>query len=158
MITPFLLSLALIANSTLVEPFACFQTLHKPWIETLSTAHRFMIQASADRSCITDHVRPSRPTRRRVRPAWGGGRVATIDMYRTRVEKVSWRFSTVVFVGESLDEGRGASRMEHQTPKMASSRNLPPPLTHEQLPEESVYILDGTSMLFRAFYGRGASG
>eukprot|EP00903_Cladosiphon_okamuranus_P014557 g13503.t1 len=26
------------------------------------------------------------------------------------------------------------------------------------LPEESIYILDGTSMLFRAFYGRGAGG
>lgn len=34
----------------------------------------------------------------------------------------------------------------------------PPPLTHEQLPDESIYILDGTSMLFRAFYGRGAGG
>lgn len=33
-----------------------------------------------------------------------------------------------------------------------------PPLTHEQLPDESIYILDGTSMLFRAFYGRGAGG
>lgn len=33
-----------------------------------------------------------------------------------------------------------------------------PPLTHEQLPDESVYILDGTSMLVRAFYGRGAGG
>ncbi|CAN0548903.1 unnamed protein product, partial [Ectocarpus sp. 12 AP-2014] len=34
----------------------------------------------------------------------------------------------------------------------------PPPLTHDQLPEESFYLLDGTSMLFRAFYGRGAGG
>eukprot|EP00752_Nemacystus_decipiens_P009700 g8663.t1 len=32
------------------------------------------------------------------------------------------------------------------------------PLTHQQLPDESIYILDGTSMLFRAFYGRGAGG
>lgn len=41
------------------------------------------------------------------------------------------------------------------TPSLGS---LPPPLTHDQLPDETIYLLDGTSMLFRAFYGRGAGG
>ncbi|CAM9647425.1 unnamed protein product, partial [Phaeothamnion confervicola] len=33
-----------------------------------------------------------------------------------------------------------------------------PPLTPGDLPDETLYLLDGTAMMFRAFYGRGAGG
>ncbi|CAN0301290.1 unnamed protein product, partial [Discosporangium mesarthrocarpum] len=33
-----------------------------------------------------------------------------------------------------------------------------PTLTHEEIPDETVYLLDGTSMLYRAFYAPSASG
>jgi hypothetical protein len=32
-----------------------------------------------------------------------------------------------------------------------------PAFTHEDLPDETLYVLDGTAMLFKAHYGRGAT-
>ena len=55
----------------------------------------------------------------------------------------------------AVSTGRGSPQREPEGPAAYPSF---PPLTYDQLPEESIYLLDGTSMLFRAFYGRGAGG
>lgn len=56
----------------------------------------------------------------------------------------------------SSDSSGNSNGNGNSSPSPAAS--LPPPLRHDQLPDETMYILDGTSMLFRAFYGRGAGG
>lgn len=88
--------------------------------------------------------------RRRAQPAWRGqsrGLVPSVAECSSRSRGVGGRTGSHVSLAAAAKSSVSSAA--------AGTR---PPLTHEQLPEESIYILDGTSMLFRAFYGRGAGG
>lgn len=115
--------------------------------------------ASATKS--TGHPR-QRTTRRRARPVWselgatttpGIRGISTIiggySRGRRRGDLRAKLGAEGASKGDDAAEARGTE---------AGKRALSVPLTHDQLPGESFYLLDGTSMLFRAFYGRGAGG
>ena len=89
--------------------------------------------------------------RRRARPAWR-------NRSRRLVPSVAGCFSRLGGVGGQTGSHVPLAAGMKSSVSYAGAGSRPPPLTHEQLPEESIYILDGTSMLFRAFYGRGAGG
>lgn len=86
--------------------------------------------------------------RRRARPTWHGHNSRLLPPL---VGSSRWTGSA----GLAAAAEAAAGAEQDGVPTAAATL---PPLTHEQLPEESIYLLDGTSMLFRAFYGRGAGG
>lgn len=97
-----------------------------------------------------DHT-TTRRGKRRARPTWRYGNAR-------ETSAVGWSCASL---GDSdvagSNDGVASQRSIHRGSKVADPSGVLP-LTHDQLPEESIYILDGTSMLFRAFYGRGAGG
>lgn len=106
-----------------------------------------------------------RTTRRRARPLWNDRSAATLGTrgISTVVDRSSRGSGRRSLLSSNLgadDVSNGASKgpaAEARVPE-PGKRAAGVPLTHDQLPEESLYLLDGTSMLFRAFYGRGAGG
>lgn len=90
---------------------------------------------------------------RRARPAWKSHSSSeSPPAYWSTAGRVSLGCSS----DAHIDGGAAALASTQQPDERPSSRVAA--LTHDQLPEESIYLLDGTSMLFRAFYGRGAGG
>lgn len=104
-------------------------------------------------------------TRRRARPVWNDRSAATLSTIgiSTVVDRSSRGSASRTLLSSNLgadDVPKDASKdsaAEARVPE-PGKRATGAPLTHDQLPEESLYLLDGTSMLFRAFYGRGAGG
>lgn len=100
--------------------------------------------------------------RRRARPVWHvHGNVSPPGRGQsTTSTRCGARSGTEVAAAAAADrENGGLDAAAAEGPSAARLAMAdPPPLTHNQLPEESIYLLDGTSMLFRAFYGRGAGG
>ena len=103
--------------------------------------------------------------RRAVRPAWhwcsSKARAPTGGCPRNRAQGYSSSGTRSLGQSGLAASNNGAVSAGEGSPPCEPERSASPstpPLTHEQLPEESIYLLDGTSMLFRAFYGRGAGG
>lgn len=88
--------------------------------------------------------------RKRARPAWG----SQSRRLGPSVAGFSSRAGGVV--GRNGLHVSETAAMKSSVSCAAAGTRVP--LTHEQLPDETIYLLDGTSMLFRAFYGRGAGG
>lgn len=92
------------------------------------------------------HGFDSVPHRENLSGGWSGTRSATGDVERFGATRTT-------IDGGGMDISK-TEAVEEELVRSSSSV----PLTHEHLPDESIYILDGTSMLFRAYYGRGAGG
>lgn len=107
--------------------------------------------------------------RRRARPAWQGHNhslhPSAFGAWRDWSTRTSGRGDPAALAAAPPDSGEdrvpanaAAAAAVAASSGVTPAARMPPPLTHDQLPEESIYLLDGTSMLFRAFYGRGAGG
>lgn len=141
------------------------QTVSLMWYQPLRNLHIPAIVAQSSHIPY-GNVNPSRLSRRRARPAWSTSRTPRRQWWGESDRELtnSHSTTTAMFAGGFLDRGRcypnDQEEQEHQTPGWSPSNGvvIPSALTHKQLPDETLYILDGTSMLFRAFYRRGSSG
>lgn len=96
--------------------------------------------------------------RRRPRPVWHDHHIhAGVSMSRSLASaEVHSRGDSIQC--SSTSSGSSSNSNGSASDRARRRRAASMPLTHEQLPDESIYLLDGTSMLFKAFYGRGAGG
>lgn len=95
------------------------------------------------------------PNRRRARPRWQGCRKYARECRVCSPFRVTGCTRSTIFQSTTRDT---SSDTRVATSEKESNARVLRPLTPDQLPDESIYLLDGTAMLFKAFYGRGASG
>ncbi|CAN0210062.1 unnamed protein product [Ectocarpus sp. 4 AP-2014] len=149
----FALSLALHANLT---SSLLHHLLATPVGDAISRNHATATAAAAGTAA-------GRRRRARPRPVWHfHGRVSPPGRGKSsRSPRCGVRSGPEVAAAAAADGENGGPDAAAAEGRSVGARRAiadPSPLTHDQLPEESIYLLDGTSMLFRAFYGRGAGG
>lgn len=122
--------------------------------------HRQLLSCSGCLRAIngraTSFVSPgATPNRRRARPSWQGYRKYAREYRVYSPFQMNECMGSTSFQSTTRDtwsDTRAATSGKERNPRVLR------PLTPDQLPDESIYLLDGTAMLFKAFYGRGASG
>ena len=140
--------------------------LHPPFMIPATSTRAPRRLAATPPSANAAKPSPTR-ARRRARPTWHCGSEASAPTgvccsiraqgFSSSIHSGTHSPRKSVLTASNNDAASAGDRSPPGEPGLPASP-ITPPLAHEQLPEESIYLLDGTSMLFRAFYGRGAGG